>query len=439
MAKVYISFLGTNDYLPCRYQFAGNVPGGVVRFVQETTISVFCSSWTSDDRILIFTTQEAKKKNWFDDGHKNPKTPPPLGHEGLERRIRGLGTLACQVRRIDIPDGKDEDEIWRIFQKLYENLNDYEEVVFDITHAFRSIPMLAVIAIHYAKALKHVELAGIYYGAFEALGTLEEVTQIAKEDRIAQVLDLTPFSRLLEWTLAIDRFISSGDAGLVENLATKGVSGILKETRGGDQSAKTIQYMGKALKAFSKTMTTCRSQNISRDAKRLKTLVSNSQAFAVLPPFEPLFERIRTHTKLFKCEEIRDGIEAARWCSDHNLIQQAYTILQETLISYCVVAVQEDHRVKENRVVASQAIKIYADKISEKEWGKEAKTNETLARKVMHLCSGHPRLPKLMKDLNQHRNDLNHAGNVEAPMKAETFFKNFTKFIDQIDQVLVVE
>ena len=72
MARVYISFLGTNDYLTCTYFYKDNEMQNV-RFVQEATLNFFCSQWTSEDRILIFATGDAYEKNWLDNGHKDRK------------------------------------------------------------------------------------------------------------------------------------------------------------------------------------------------------------------------------------------------------------------------------------------------------------------------------------------------------------------------------
>ncbi len=144
MAKVFLAFLGTYDYLPCTYVAApGEVAG--VRFVQEATLQLFCQDWGEGDRILILTTEEARRKNWVDNGHLDPDGNP-LRRVGLERRLGGLG-LRPPVRRVPIPEGRDEGEIWQIFQALSEQLEEGDEVVFDITHALRHIPMLALAAL----------------------------------------------------------------------------------------------------------------------------------------------------------------------------------------------------------------------------------------------------------------------------------------------------
>ncbi|MBU0698719.1 MAG: TIGR02221 family CRISPR-associated protein, partial [Proteobacteria bacterium] len=70
MARVYLSFLGTNDYLSCCY-FKNDKKLENVRFVQQATLKFFCDDWTLEDRILIFTTDEAYRKNWLNDGHQD--------------------------------------------------------------------------------------------------------------------------------------------------------------------------------------------------------------------------------------------------------------------------------------------------------------------------------------------------------------------------------
>ena len=62
MANVYVSFLGTNDYLPCIY-YKDDKEFRDTRFVQEATLGICCREWTDEDRIIIFTTDEAYQSN----------------------------------------------------------------------------------------------------------------------------------------------------------------------------------------------------------------------------------------------------------------------------------------------------------------------------------------------------------------------------------------
>ena len=66
--KVFISFLGTGNYVESLYSITGKITNPV-RFVQEALIKNLCDTWTADDRILIFCTEKAKQLNWNDNGH----------------------------------------------------------------------------------------------------------------------------------------------------------------------------------------------------------------------------------------------------------------------------------------------------------------------------------------------------------------------------------
>jgi len=182
MPNLYLSFLGTNDYLPCTYEYRSERIANV-RFVQEATIRMNCMDWQNQDRVVIFTTQKAFRQNWKDDGHRNPETGEKIPVQGLEtciKNIEGRFSLDQQL----IKDGSNEKEIWEIFTQVFESIRDGDEIIFDITHAFRSIPMLAIVVLNYAKIMKKASLKGIYYGAMESLGSLSEARKLPLEKRI---------------------------------------------------------------------------------------------------------------------------------------------------------------------------------------------------------------------------------------------------------------
>ena len=98
MSKIFVSFLGTNEYMDCNYCF-GDKKMENVRFVQEAMIRMFCSDFGHDDRILIFLTREAREKNWIDTEH----------HRGLASRLTELPNQS-RIQDVDIPDGSSEEE-----------------------------------------------------------------------------------------------------------------------------------------------------------------------------------------------------------------------------------------------------------------------------------------------------------------------------------------
>jgi len=216
-AKTFISFLGTNDYLECSYNFHNDIIKNV-RFVQEAIIRLNCMEWSENDRIIIFTTDKSFRKNWVDNGHIDWNTGKTSESTGLENRIRDLD-LDCQWQQVFIPDGKTESEIWDIFSIVFEQINQNDEIIFDITHAFRSIPMFAAVILNYTRVIKNISLQGWFYGAMEAVGSLNDVRQMSVEKRIIPIFDLTSFDQLTEWSNGIDQFLTSGNASKVSHLA----------------------------------------------------------------------------------------------------------------------------------------------------------------------------------------------------------------------------
>jgi CRISPR-associated Csx2 family protein len=435
MAKAYLSFLGTNDYLPCSYYQQQLRLVENVRFVQEATIRLHCRDWGPEDRIFIFTTQDAEKKNWHDDGHVDGKTGEILKRNGLKTRIQKIG-LSAPVQSITIPEGKSEEEIWEIFRIVFDILNDGDELVFDITHAFRSIPMLAIVVLNYAKVLKNVELKGIYYGAFEILGSIAEARRISPQKRRVPILNLTSFDQLMEWSVAVDRFIETGNAGLVGHLTRRGVEPILRQTKGRDKAATVIKNIGNGLDTFTRMLATCRGKKISEAAGYLKKEIGRCEESDLLPLLNPLLERIREQIDHFGGSSLLDGLNAARWCHNHNLTQQAYTILQETLIGYFVASIGQDSSNLQLREIASQAIKIFSDNLPETDWRTPAAHQEKITRAFLNLFRERSELIKMIKQISDYRNDLNHAGYRQNPMPPELFGEKLSVFLDRFEDYL---
>ena len=132
--NVFVSFLGTNNYLETYYDFQGDISARPVRFIQEALVEILCGQWTQKDKILIFCTALSKKKNWIDNGQEDTEV------EGLSSRLKRMN-LPVQTEMVEIKEGFSEEDIWSIFNSVYDKLEKDDNIIFDVTHAFRSIPM----------------------------------------------------------------------------------------------------------------------------------------------------------------------------------------------------------------------------------------------------------------------------------------------------------
>ena len=434
----YNSFLGTTNYLECYYIRGGNSgqpnPDYPVRFVQEATILQNCRDWNHDDRIIIFTTEDAEKANWKDGGQRDRDTGEPL--DGLRTRLQWLKQrgLRASFENRQIPEGHSEEQVWQIFQRILDFLKPNDEVVFDVTHAFRSIPLLAIVVLQYAKIMKKVSLKGIYYGAFEALGPM--VREIPIEDRRAPIVDLTSLNSLMDWCLATDRFLETGDVKSAGALARAGVQGILTETRGKDEAAQTIRTLGASLSRFTTMLSTCRGPDITDTATGLKQWIEKCQHLDLPSPFRPLFNMIQNRLEFFNGDTLKHGLAAVRWCADHNLIQQGFTILEEILFTYVISGIGGNPMESKLRETVSQAFKILSLKIVNREecWKSPACDSPELTMKMIGFIQRHGDLYKTVESLRQLRNDINHAGFCDdyTPIeKADRFAKQLNRLIAQ--------
>lgn len=428
MRRVYISFLGTNDYVPCNYTCEGRETVNNVRFVQEATVSWHCAQWNKNDVIYIFTTAQSHGTNWIDNVAKMKV--------GLASRLASLNFIAA-ITEVEIPSGQNEDEIWQIFQTVFEHIQDGDQLYLDITHAFRSLPLLALVILNYAKITKNIQVKAIEYGAMEALGFINDVKAMEIEKRNVPIFNLLPFDQLLDWSTAIDKFVAAGDASGVQKLTAVNITPRLKETKGKDQEAAGLRKMAQHLGNFALSMDTCRGKNIVEDAAKLKSALKDVENQQLIKPLAPLIQKIQESTAKFTGEEILDGIAAARWCLEHKLIQQGVTILQETIFTYILKeSTDVDIYNINNRSLAASAVKIEKEKIEYDDWAINAKNQKQLTEKICSWLRPQETVLVCMQNLTSMRNDLNHAGINDSPMNAEKFVQKLTKYLNELEAVV---
>lgn len=437
MGRVFLSVLGTGDYVECIYKFDGDFESVPTRYVQEATVSRYCKDWEPNDKIIIFTTSDARDRNWNDHDYYDKIEKRSYQREGLETRLKSLGILA-QITNIDIVEGKSVEEIWSIFQDIFDNLNEHDEIVFDITHSFRSIPMLVLVVLNYAKVLKNITLRGIYYGAFEGLGRLDQVRSIPLPERKAPIFDLTPFVELQDWSTAIDRFLKAGDASMAAELADNQANQIKRKLRRPDQNTGMLKAIGGALKDFGATMLTCRGGSISEHSRNLKDVVSRCESVDLLPVLKPLTTNLKERMNVFTGDEIEDAIFAAQWCADHNLVPQAYIILREFMISYVCKRNEADPWDASVREEIEKGIR--AETASWREFKKNSTNRDShrsAAQPTLDILGNDVCLVGLFNQLFQLRNDISHSGIRKQPKSADKLVSSVKDLVQDAKKIVV--
>ncbi|WP_434564828.1 TIGR02221 family CRISPR-associated protein [Thermoanaerobacterium thermosaccharolyticum] len=430
MATKFFSFLGTGKYVKCNYALDG-IKIDAICYVQEALIDIFLKKGIKIDGIYIFKTKEATTANWI----SNAKYPNESGLFGVLKKYEGIVNT---IEAVDIPSGEIEEELWDIFDKVLGKINYKDEIIFDITHSFRSLPVLALIILNYAKFVKKCEIKGMYYGAVEALGVpANEIEKKLKlEDRNAPIFNLTPFVNLLDWTVGIDRFIEDGDSRYINKLIEYGKGELLKKGMKDDKNI--LEKVGKSIQNYTNNVAVCRGKLVSSDGIELKEKIDfafNISEKSYIKPMTPLIENIKNYFDNFTDDEDKNMIQVVKWCRDHNMIQQGLTILEEGIITYFCNKFGVDKCNQKIRDAISQAFSIKKKNIPKDKWKNEARLHKDIVNKILDREDS-DKLAELISEIKYTRNDINHAGWRNNSMSYDTFVKKLNSFIDDVEKII---
>lgn len=373
--KVFISFLGTNNYVLCKYAIEG-VVSKPVRFVQEALIENLCKDWTETDRILIFCTSKestgengSKEINWFDNGQ--PKIVDESEKIGLQHRLQDLkdrSGLKPKVEQIDIEVGFSEEEIWNIFNVVYSNLQIDDQIYFDVTHAFRSIPLFSVVLFNYSKFMKGSKLESIMYGAFEKMGPVFKVRELPLDERVAPVINLTNIVRLQEYNQIASSLKEFGKVRHLKDALITGresssdsvIRNLAKSVSQLDEYIATIDLMELKKGTFISTF-----RNNYKNVKKRK---------GVENPIMNILEELNKETEEFVSQDDYKNIEVAiNWTIKHDMLMQAYPLTAE----YIILRVSDEFNYlkppqlnrKQFRVFVSDLLGMPAESFKMRSWG----------------------------------------------------------------------
>ncbi len=310
MAKTLLTTLGTGDYTETTY-FLGERRADKTCYVAKALCQLF-----EIDRIILLLTEEACAKHW---SRLQEDLPP-------------------QVEKVAkaIPEGKTEAETWAIFDVLVDSIEPNTRLHFDITHAFRSIPLLVLLGAALLRKAKNVEIQGLYYGLYRP-GQAE-----------TPIIDLTPAIRLLDWLTASDKFISTGSAVELGQLLDTIQRDFYRQQKPskGDPRPTRLQSFGQAIRDISRSLELVRPVSLLKnDLPRLqrhpiKELTEEVGQFA--KPFGLLLQRIQdSYSQLAlpadKKEDpqaqVQKHFQLLRWYVEKRLITQAILLAREWVVS----------------------------------------------------------------------------------------------------------
>ncbi|HIE08949.1 MAG TPA: TIGR02221 family CRISPR-associated protein [Armatimonadetes bacterium] len=401
MARIALSFIGTSKYEPVTYvcpegEFETNLfPEAVARIYKV-------------DKIFVLVTPEAKK------------------HENFRNLKRRLGRM---VKAVDIPAGKREEELWQIFEACTGVVGRDDKVILDITHSFRSIPMMVLVVTAFLRRVKGAEVERIIYGAYEA----------RDEKGRAPIFDLTPLVDLLEWLHGVDEFLRRADAsGLSQRLEEahrKPRMGMVGE----EELPRLLQKLGEGFRRLSWALHLARPIDIMEEAQNLLPLLdrASKEVRRWAKPFATVLDRVREEVSQLAYEEpevlskesLKKQLDIIRYFLDKGLYAQAILLAREWMINWAVLQGGEGDWLE--RDVRSEA---------EKALGMAH--NRARGEKKVELPDWLERLPwegigKLWSWVSVNlRNDLAHCGMRKGAASAKNIMGRAKKIPERLEKLL---
>lgn len=429
--KVFVSVLGTGYYGKCKYK-KNEFVSTETRFIQQATLEMLYKNgtWTDRDKGIVLLTDKARTTNWQVVGNKrlNLKTQLEEDYTGLEESIKTLH-LPFSVDYVSIPDGSNEDEIWKIFDILFDKLNEGDELYFDITHGFRYLPMLVLVLGNYAKFLKSATIGSITYGNYETRYNEDGVS-------LAPIIDITSFSALQDWTSAASDLLNHGDASKIAVCINSQLKPILRESKGKDEAAANFRLLSANLEDFANSVRFCRGMNVcqgSASSKVQDCLRSISGKY--LRPLLPILNEVGHFIEKFDMNRSENMLAAARWCARSGNWQAAVTLLQEGIVSFFCTR----HGIKlndaDNRQAVNKAFKKKSLILKKKEREYESGSEE-LENKVEEIIKDDLLTETLANDFENLlglRNDFNHAGMRNSPSTVKKIKANIEKCLEKTE------
>ena len=276
------------------------------------------------DRVVLFVTRGALQANY----------------ETVVKRLSG-----APVTMVPIPDGRSESEMWEIFSAVIGSVAEHEEILFDLTHGFRTLPFIALISVAYLKEIRNISLSGVMYGAFEAGSpvTLSSGESVVR----APVFDLTGFVTLFDWMAGIRSFLRHADAGLLKQLSREVSDTAFRSSGSRDGMQPLMNLMG-PLNTYAEAIRLSRPVEVMTVSSRIApSLPAAREAIGMYTPaLGPLLEKI-SEIEFFSdseasgplsCDKLKIQRAIISKQMDMGLYQQAVTLGREWMISVLIFA-----------------------------------------------------------------------------------------------------
>ncbi|MFM7578419.1 MAG: TIGR02221 family CRISPR-associated protein, partial [Microcystaceae cyanobacterium] len=133
-----ISFLGFNNYTETLYRHPTTSQSVKTAFFQEALVEFY-----QPEILYVLLTDTV--------ANKIPRNATVSNWQALQEKLEDKPVKLEPI--FNIPESYSPEDGWIIFDKITGCLKEGDRVIFDLTHGFRSIPVVALLAISYLRTV----------------------------------------------------------------------------------------------------------------------------------------------------------------------------------------------------------------------------------------------------------------------------------------------
>lgn len=406
-----LTFLGLGNYHPTTYSWQDQ------EYTSDYAPVASCH-FLQPDSLTVFLTEEVQEKTY------------PQFLEALPGDF--------EVDPLLVPLGKNQQELWQLFECISGAVDPGDEVAFDITHGLRAFPLVSLLVAAFLRSGLNVHLRAVLYGAFDVRD--ESVTP-----NRTPMFDLTPMIGLLEWASAADRFNRTGDARYLATKVEEQRRNLAISARGDHdllEEAGRLGNLGGALESISQSLRLIRPQRTMLQVAGLQERIDLArpalERAAAAQPFGLLLKNIaETYTAMTRldCEGLDETKrtlaiqrEMIQWYADRHQWVQAVSLGREWLVSWVMVHLglqnltEQSDRQRITQVVGSEA----------QEYLKAKDQGAPYTSVFLTTVPETEAVLLLWHQLTHARNDIDHAGMREHPQAPKNLIKQIGTCIETI-------
>jgi CRISPR-associated DxTHG motif protein len=365
MSRILIAFLGKGYYKETTYSFSDVKIKSRLSFVP-------LADHIQPDKVYLVGTRES------------------LWHIPSEE---GLNAFS----KVIIPLGQNAEEFWEIFEVLRNGIpiedSKRTELIFDITHCFRSIPFFVVLYAAYLRFTHpNSNVSHIFYGAYQP------------ETEITPLVDLAPYLEMLEWIEAATLFTRYGEANGLSRLLTLRHEALLVD-KACEPKPRKLSNLAKKLESVSACFNMTYVPRMAEELRILSYHIDKAKPELVryARPLVALEDRIGEFLCRFREKSgWEEQVETARWYAENSRPTQALVTIREAVVSWYCETTGLDPTEMDQREKAAQSLGSTMPRGGKKSPSSRGSTTDNLLIKS-------PEIGKLWNKVTQARNNVGHA------------------------------